>query len=188
MTAPSVLLRRGGRTGSGREYAIRPTSREDAPALVTLRDLVAAEGDVIAAVPGERSVFEEELSLSTVLSQGGLALTLVVDGEVSGQLLVTRRQGRYQSHIGDLAILVSKPCRGLGLGRRLMETAVDWGRAVRLEKLSLGVFSSNERAISLYRAVGFVDEGLRRHQIMLPSGPRDLMLMGLRLSGEGPGS
>lgn len=181
MSARTALLRREGTTPDGRGYLIRPASREDAPAVVALRDAVASEGGVIAATPGERSAVEEELSLGTLLSQGGLPLTLLVSGEVAGQLLVSRHAERYQAHIGEVAIIVSNACRGQGLGRALLETAVDWARAVGLAKLTLSVFTSNGRAIALYRAVGFEDEGVRLRHIMLPDGPRDVLLMALHL-------
>ncbi|HEX6537985.1 MAG TPA: GNAT family N-acetyltransferase [Candidatus Dormibacteraeota bacterium] len=181
MAARLALLRREGATSDGRRYLIRPAAREDAPAMVALRDAVAAEGDLIAAAPGERSVVEEELSLSTLLSQGGLPLTLLVDGDVAGQLLVSRRSERFLSHIGEIAIIVSNQCRGQGLGRQMMEAAIDWARAVGITKLSLSVFTSNERAIALYRAMGFEEEGVRRRQVLLADGPRDVLLMALHL-------
>lgn len=181
MSVRAALLRREGATRDGRTYLIRPAAREDAPGLVALRDAIAAEGDVIAATPGERSVVEEELSLSTLLAQGGLALTLVVAGDVAGQLLVSRHAERYQAHVGEVAILVSNTCRGQGLGRLLLETAVDWARAVGIAKLALAVFTTNARAIALYRSLGFAEEGTRRGQIRLPQGARDILLMALHL-------
>ena len=181
MAARLALLRRQGATRDGRSFLIRPAAAEDAPALVALRDEVAAEGGLIAATPGERSALEEELSLSALLAEGGLPLTLVVDGAVAGQLLVSRRPERYHAHIGEVAIIVSNKCRGLGLGRRLMETAVEWARAVGLSKLSLAVFTSNERAIRLYRSLGFEDEGTRRAHVLLADGPRDVLVMALHL-------
>jgi RimJ/RimL family protein N-acetyltransferase len=176
-----ALLRREGVTRDGRPFLIRPAASDDAPALVALRDAVAAEGDLIAATPGERSVVEEELSLTTLVREGGLPLTLVVDGEIAGQLLVSRRNERFHSHVGEVAIIVSNVYRGQGLGRALMETAIDWGRAVGVAKLSLSVFTTNHRAIALYRSLGFEEEGVRRAQVLLADGSRDVMLMALHL-------
>ena len=181
MAARLALLRREGTTSDGRAFVIRPASGEDAPALVALRDEVAAEGGLIAATPGERSALEEELSLSALVSQGGLPLTLEVAGEVAGQLLVSRRPERYYAHIGEVAIIVSNRCRGLGLGRALMEAAVEWARAVGLAKLSLAVFTTNERAIRLYRSMGFEEEGKHRAQVLLADGARDVLVMALHL-------
>jgi len=146
-----------------------------------MRNEVAAEGDYIAAVPEQRSALEEQLSLSSLLSEGGLSLTLEVDGRVAGHLTARRLSGRHETHVGEIAIAVHNSARGVGLGRALMETAIDWARAVRMSKLALGVFPSNQRAINLYRSLGFVDEGTLPRKVATPGGDRDLMLMGLQL-------
>ena len=93
----------------------------------------------MAAEPGERTVLEESLALAGLVSHGGLALVAEVEGRLAAQLAVHRRQGRYEGHRGDLSITVARDDREQGLGRALVETAVDWSRAVRLGKLTLGV-------------------------------------------------
>jgi RimJ/RimL family protein N-acetyltransferase len=183
MTPAAPLLRRSGRTRSGRDFTIRPATGDDAAALVALRDAVAAEGAWVAAEPGERTVLEESLALAGLVSHGGLSIVAEVDGRVAGQLAVHRRQGRYEGHRGDLSITVERELRQQGIGRALVETAIDWARAVRLGKLTLGVFPENERAIALYRSVGFVEEGTLRRHIRVGAGERDLVLMGLLLDG-----
>jgi ribosomal protein S18 acetylase RimI-like enzyme len=181
MTLRAALLRRTFTLKSGRALLVRPARESDAPALVALRDSVAAEGEFILATPGDRSVLEEELSLAAVLSEGSLSIVGEVDGELAGHLLVQRRSEAHVSHIGDLAIIVENKHRDLGLGRSLLTVAIEWARAVGLVKLSLGVLTTNERAIALYHSIGFVDEGVRRAHIRMDEGARDLLLMGLRL-------
>ena len=176
----AALLRREG-IQEGHRYLVRPSVSEDAAALTELRDAVAAEGDLIAAVPGERSALEEELSLIGLVGEGGLSLTLDVDDAVAGHLMVRRRRGPRFDHVGEIAIIVHNTQRGLGFGRTLMQVAIDWAGAVGITKLSLGVFPDNERAIRLYRSLGFVDEGIARGEVRMPDGERDLLLMGLRL-------
>jgi ribosomal protein S18 acetylase RimI-like enzyme len=182
MTQGSPLLRREGVTPAGASWLIRPTrADDDAADLIAVRDEVAGEGDLIAGAPGERSVLEESLALSNLLATGGLGLTLLVDDRVVGNLMVERRRGPYESHRGDVSLAIRQGFRGLGLGRALLDTAVDWARAVGISKLTLGVFPSNQRALALYRAVGFVEEGVLRGHLRLASGERDLVVMGLRL-------
>lgn len=182
MTAQRPLLRREGVSRTGRAWLIRPTRPdEDAAELVAIRDEVAAEGELMAAIPGERSVLEESLALANLAAGGGLSVTLEVEGRVAGQLMVERRRGPYEQHRGELSISIRAGCRGEGLGRALMDTAVDWARAVGLRKLTLGVFPGNAGAIALYRSVGFVEEGVLRAHLHLPAGDRDLVVMGLLL-------
>jgi RimJ/RimL family protein N-acetyltransferase len=95
--------------------------------------------------------------------------------------MVRRRPGRFERHVAELAIIVSNKERGMGIGRSMVATAVDWCRVVRVAKIELSVFPDNAGAIALYRRCGFVDEGLRRAAIRLPDGEHDLLLMALDL-------
>ena len=63
----------------------------------------------------------------------------------------------------------------------MLEMAIAWSRQVGIAKLSLQVFTRNDRAIALYRSLGFVDEGVARGEVRMPAGDRDLLLMALRL-------
>ena len=181
MTVAGAALRREGVTRDGRPYVIRPSGDGDAPELAALIDAVAAEGEFIVAVPGEPETIEQSARLVTIVLEGGLSLSLEVDGVLAGNVMVHRRAGRHYAHVGEMAIVVSRPRRREGFGRDLMEMAISWSRAVGLSKLSLQVFPDNLRAIALYRSLGFTDEGLARGEVRMPSGERDLLLMGLRL-------
>jgi ribosomal protein S18 acetylase RimI-like enzyme len=183
MTPGRPVLRREGLTRAGRPFLIRPSQDADAPGPAALIDAVAGEGELIAAVPGEPDTIEQSSRLVSIVLEGGLTLTLEVDGVPAGHVMVQRRAGRHYAHVGEIAILVGNAERGAGLGRALMEMAIAWGRAVGLAKLSLRVFPDNQRAVALYRSLGFADEGLVRGEVRMPSGDRDMLLMGLVLSG-----
>ena len=179
MTPARPALRRSGVTPSGRPYLVRPSRDDDASGLAGLIESVAGEGELIAAVPGEPDTIEQSARLVSIVLEGGLTLTLEIDGAPVGHVMVLRRAGAHYAHVGEIAILVSNVYRGVGLGRLLMEMAIDWSRAVGLAKLTLRVFTDNARAISLYRSLGFRDEGLVTGEVRMPSGDRDMLLMGL---------
>ena len=182
MTESRPLLRREGVSRSGRPWLIRPTRvDEDSAELVRIRDEVAGEGGLMAAIPGERSAFEESLALANLLGSGGLAITLEVEGHLAGHLMVERRRGSYEQHRGDLSIAIRDGYRGEGLGRALITTAIEWARAVGLRKLTLGVFPSNTRAVALYRSMGFVEEGVLRSHLHVAGADQDHAVMGLLL-------
>jgi putative acetyltransferase len=177
----AALLRREGTLPDGRAYLIRPTRDADAPALVALHDSVAAEGRLIAAAPGDRTVLEESLGLAGLLSQGGLSLTLEVEAATAGQVMVRRLHQRLEGDEGEVAIAVHNWARGVGLGRLLMEVAIEWARAVRLARLTLAVFPDNEPALRLYRFLGFVEDPTLRGRLAHHAGAHDLLLMSLSL-------
>ena len=175
------LLRRQGVTEDGRRWAIRPSSAADAPGLVALRDGVAAEGRWIGAVPGDTSVLEESLGLAGLLAQGGLALTLEVEGGVAGQLQAMRADAGRGDR-AELALIIRAEQRGHRLGRALLETAIAWGRAVGLRSMVLAVLPDNAPAVHLYRSHGFVEAGTRPRAISIAGVERDAVIMSLDLA------
>jgi ribosomal protein S18 acetylase RimI-like enzyme len=181
MTVAGPVLRREGTTSTGRPFLIRPSRDTDAPELAALIDAVAAEGEFIVAVPGEPDTIQQSARLVSIVLEGGLSLTLEVDGALAGNVMVHRRVGRHYAHVAEIAIVVSNAHRRAGLGRILMEMGIAWSRAVGVAKLSLQVFPDNVHAIALYRSLGFVDEGVARGEVRMPSGDRDVLLMALAL-------
>ena len=69
--------------------------------------------------------------------------------------------------------------RGRGLGRRLAAQTIGAGRQVGIERVELDVFASNEPAISLYRRLGFITEGIKRRARKLDGQYDDNVFMAL---------
>ena len=67
-----------------------------------------------------------------------------------------------------------------GLGRILMEEAIDWAsQSGVIRKLALSVQVRNERAVHLYQSLGFEIEGLQKRGAYLDEGKfLDVYLMG----------
>ena len=81
-----------------------------------------------------------------------------------------QKPNRRCAHHATLGITVAKAFWGLGLGRRMMELLLDWGRLRKLRKMYLHVYADNERAIALYRSLGFVEEGRLREDVLRADG------------------
>ena len=177
MTQGSTVATRHGVSRSGRPYVIRCSTPSDCAAFVELLNDVAAERSWLIANPGNTSMLEETVALASILGTGGMSLTLDVDGVVVGRVVVQTGRPPLEDHVGDLAIIVAAPYRDDGMGRALVDAAVGWSRASGLARLALKVFPSNARAIAVYRAAGFSDEGVTRRAIRMPEGYRDLLVM-----------
>jgi putative acetyltransferase len=81
-----------------------------------------------------------------------------------GHVTVERDRHPVTRHVGTLAIAVAADERGRGVGRSLMESALEWAKGVGIEKVVLSVYPHNDAAIRLYRSFGFAEEGrLARH-------------------------
>ena len=62
-------------------------------------------------------------------------------------------------HRAEFGISVLRAYWGLGLGRALTEACIQCAKEAGYEQLELTVVAENERAIALYRKVGFVEFG-----------------------------
>jgi putative acetyltransferase len=104
-----------------------------------------------------------------------------VDGEIAGRMSLARDQNPASHHVADLGLMVDARFRRRGVGRALLEAAVEWAPGHGIAKLELHVFPWNEAAIALYESFGFEREGLRRSHYLRPNGYADAILMALQV-------
>lgn len=58
-------------------------------------------------------------------------------------------------------VIGEKEWQGKGLGREIMELGIQFGFSyLNLVKISLEVLTNNDKAINLYKSIGFVEEGV----------------------------
>lgn len=94
-----------------------------------------------------------------ILKGNAVAMVAEVDGKAVGICDVHRqRPGSELSHKGVVGMAIRKEYRGRGIGRELLNVTIEKCRE-SYELLLLSVFSTNERAISLYRNAGFITYG-----------------------------
>ena len=86
-------------------------------------------------------------------------------------------------HKAGIGIFILQKYCGIGLGRQLMEYAIENARKTELEQLKLGVFDYNVAEIHLYEKLGFREWGREPHAFKLKDGSyRDEIQMVLFLS------
>ena len=76
--------------------------------------------------------------------------------------------------------------RGRGLGLKLINATVAQARKEGFVRIELFVHADNARAIALYRAVGFVVEGVKRDAYRVDGRSVELIDMALFLDGAAP--
>ena len=84
------------------------------------------------------------------------------DGDllVGGVSLMTDRYAPSQSHRAMLGMGIESGYRHMGLGKHLMNEAINWAKAQAFLKwIDLGVFSGNAPARKLYQSYGFIEYG-----------------------------
>ncbi|HET8528581.1 MAG TPA: GNAT family N-acetyltransferase [Gaiellaceae bacterium] len=152
---------------AGRDFVVRPADPADAEPLTRLAEAVSAEPEAwLISADGEwRSVGEERRYLKAVRRYPHAAVFVaerVHDGAVVGRLSLARDTHPASAHVADLGLMVAGDSRRQGVGRALLEAAVEWARGAGVRKLELHVFPWNEPAIALYEAFGFEREGYRK--------------------------
>lgn len=80
---------------------------------------------------------------------------------------------RSLDEIHLLNLSVAQPWQRQGLGRRLLGFLLEQGKADGLHRMLLEVRPSNERALHLYRALGFQQIGLRKAYYPAPEQTRE---------------
>lgn len=91
---------------------------------------------------------------TNILDRGGFIFMAEYMGDIVGTAaLVKKSNGRYEL----VKLGVTKRARGLGIGRLLVEYVIEKAKALELDKLYLESSQKLEKALALYRALGFTD-------------------------------
>ena len=156
---------------------VRPAAASDTDALVELGRAVAGEDELWLTY--DRSRTDERRNVKSVRRDPNVAVFVAEtpDGVV-GRLSIARDRSPYSRHVAELGLMVAAGMRRKGIGTALMEEAMRWARGAGITKLELTVFPHNEPAMTLYRKLGFREEGVLRRRYRIHSRYIDAVLMG----------
>ncbi len=167
----------------GRVALVREAVPDDALGLLRYLDEVAAETDFLSMGRGELNWPEEkERRFIEDHRQADNKLLIVAEigDNLAGLLGFTGDDRRRLRHTGEFGITVSRAYWGLGLGTALIQRMIAWAQASRVvRKINMRVRADNERALGLYRRMGFVQEGVITRQFAVAGRFYDAYLMGL---------
>jgi RimJ/RimL family protein N-acetyltransferase len=164
---------------------IRRAAPSDADALSRLaRDVAAEPGGWLLTLGTWRSTSDERRAIRLLRRQPDAAIFVVeTDQGIIGRLSLTRDHHPSSQHVADIGLMVASGYRRRGVGRALLETAVEWARASGVSKLELHVFPHNEAAIKLYESFGFEREGYRKRHYRRGQEYVDAILMAYFVTG-----
>ena len=137
----------------------------DAAGVVSLHRSVLEEGRYFITHSDEfgGSVEQKAALIRAFQRQENCCFFVARLGEaVVGMVSLRGGQLRRMRHVAKLEIFVATRLRGHGVGRALVDAALQWAtRHPTLTKVGLSVFDDNVRAIKLYQTLGFLEEGRR---------------------------
>lgn len=120
--------------------------------------------------------------LKAALTDGAdMVFGLEEDGELLGYAILSRLP--FDAELQS--ILVARHARRRGLAVALMEAVIAQAKAWKSERLLLEVREANAPAITLYRRMGFAEDGRRRdyYPSLDGAGREDALLMSRHLGG-----
>ncbi|WP_433750676.1 N-acetyltransferase family protein [Falsibacillus pallidus] len=143
---------------------IRKGTVNDAQILLSIQKTVVSERKYLIALPHEfsKTVDQQKEWIEGILqNERDMLLVAEKNGEVAGCIVFQANSSKERvAHKGDFGLFLSPEHRGHGIGRMLLQELLDWAeKNPNIEKVCLGVFSINERAIALYKKLGFLEEG-----------------------------
>jgi RimJ/RimL family protein N-acetyltransferase len=168
---------------AGRRAVLRPLRAADRTTSVRWRN----DPDIRDNVLGYRFPVTEAMEADWVdavlKDQSRTRLVLAIEDKTDGALVgfVYLNNIDWFARNAEFGILIGERNRhGKGLAREALCLVAGYAfETLNLHKLYLRVVAFNKRALALYRAFGFVEEGVQRQQAFLRGRYYDVVLMGL---------
>ena len=161
---------------NGQNITLRSPGKQDAKSFSEVRDITYRETYFLARYPEETDFTAE--TAEAMISD-------IAERREEFLIGAFRKEGNHIKfrHKAGIGIFILQKYCGIGLGRQLMEYAIENARKTELEQLKLGVFDDNVAAIRLYEKLGFREWGREPHAFKLKDGSyRDEIQMVLFLS------
>lgn len=114
---------------------------------------------------------EEKWIESHRVNQNHIIIVAEMDSKIVGLLDFSNGHRQRIAHTGEFGMSVEKSVRGQGIGLMLLQVLIEWATQNKtIEKIGLNVHSNNERAIALYKKMGFEIEGIRKRDLKYGDG------------------
>lgn len=171
---------------NGMEALIRNADAPDGANVFEVFNLTHAESDYLLSYPDENSYNPEQEAqflANKTNSSNEIELIAVIDGKVAGTAGIEAVGSKHKvKHRAELGISILKEYWGLGLGKALIQACIQCAREAGYVQLELNVVAENERAIFLYKSLGFEEFGRNpRGFNSRTSGFQELVYMLLKL-------
>ncbi|EKN42610.1 GNAT family acetyltransferase [Clostridium botulinum CFSAN001627] len=158
---------------NGKTIIIRHAEVQDADQLINFIKKVNQETDFLLKDPEEVCLTikeEKEFIQSQIDSQVDLLIVPEVDGKIVGVCSLNGNTNKRIRHSAQFGLAVEKEYCGMGIGKNLMKSGIQWAKENGIFRITLEVDINNYRAISLYLKFGFEIEGTLRNDKMLSDG------------------
>lgn len=148
---------------NGKEVIIREATKEDAKLMIDFYNVVGGETDFLSFGKNEfvKNLNDYEVFLETThKEENSIILLAEIDNKIMGIATINSSPKARFKHVGEFGIVIAEQYCELGLGRKLIDYLIVWANANGItKKISLVTSENNNRAMELYKKVGFKVEG-----------------------------
>jgi RimJ/RimL family protein N-acetyltransferase len=170
---------------------VRNPKLGDEQGLITQMKIVDSETKFLAREPDEFN-FSLEQEREFIKNSMNDENRLFLIGEIDGRIIANCSVGvisnnkRYL-HRAAMGIAVCKDYWSNGIGKKMMQECIKWCKEKGIEQLELEVVTENNRAVSMYKNLGFQIHGTKKRALKYGDGTyADEYYMILFLNGINP--
>jgi L-amino acid N-acyltransferase YncA len=133
---------------------IREVTDEDWPAVWSFLREIVAVGETF---PYDPTMSESDARATWFVKRPGRSVVAITEeGAIAGTANMYANREGGGSHVASGSLMVDPARWGHGVGRALTEDMIEWARAKGFRGIQFNaVVESNERAVRLYRSLGF---------------------------------
>ncbi|MGV7116271.1 GNAT family N-acetyltransferase [Paenibacillus kyungheensis] len=164
--------------------SVRIAQIRDSGALIRMKQKLDEQTTFMLLEPGERNLNEAEqrdMIRYALRSANSNIFLAEHEGQIIGYLEAIGGKVARNRHSVYIVVGVLQEYANRGIGRRLFQTMIHWAQDRHLHRLELNVQGNNERALHLYRSLGFRIEGIQKNALVVEQRYVDLIQMGLLL-------
>lgn len=147
----------------GRVLVMRNGEKEDGEAVLENFIATHAESDFLLTYPEECSFTPEKESAYLEAKKNEVReveILAIVDGRVVGTAGIDGvGRGMKVAHRCSFGVSILKEYWRKGIGRALTEASVECAKKAGYSQVELDVVKDNERAVRLYKSLGFIEYG-----------------------------
>ena len=157
-------------------WQIVPTERRHIAGFRDVLDSVARERRYLAFLEAPSAAQMRRFVLNNLRNHVA-QFVAIEDGQVLGWCDIVPKTHATLRHVGALGMGVAAPHRARGIGKALLQAAIEGASTRGISRIELLVRSDNEPAIALYRGFGFELEGRLRHYLIVDGASHDVLAM-----------
>ena len=148
---------------NGKEALLRNGGKADGTAAFEVFNITHEETDYMLSYSDENSFDPEQEAQfleEKTASSDEIEIVAIVDGKIVGTAGIEAIGRKYKvKHRAEFGIGLLKEYWGLGLGKALTKACIQCAKDAGYTQLELNVVAENDRAVSLYKSLGFAEFG-----------------------------